>query len=634
MMEEAYMADNYSIVEPLGNRYSNSKLERYWKSFEGKYGLRTSRIIQFDPYASMSRCPVKYILEKFELCQDVPNEKWIEDNLRLFIREEAMGAVGDTPQNFPPKIDGEIFLPDEYLESFLHNSEWENFLKLELPKDDSYTEMARCIYGLLCNPQIGSSKNATNNDKDTFISRVLPLLEQKKRLLFILPGFPFKDQNRFRVPYDASCVDFSEISFLIRLHNLIQALYQVHPFGAEALVLSDGRLYQDIFYIDSRDVEDYQWRLHDFRNKLNIQGEVSIIDLKDLIERADESGEVSKIIGCIEEVISNRFKREDFFQGLVQGMKWNLNSRKLLEDYCDVDAWSIIRCSRNDIKEDLLVAWDWYHKLAEEAATKYAATNLMLKWTNLLQKFFPESIRCTVHPKENQFALAMNYAWNGVAWSGKWPGNIKDISTVPFYTLEEQKIKLVRFRSNHYPCFFTEEPYDQVLDCAKNVLKADGWNVDNIFGREFNIYDLNEFIELGRGDENFAWERQEMSDEYYKALLQFRIGHYKKYGFGVHAIFIDGHLVGQMGLQVLDEQKRQLEYVIFLGKDYTQKGIGTKLLKYLFDRCKDEGIETIYGVIRSDNDISKHIVNKFGGRMIKTMAHYHQTGVLYEIKLK
>ena len=634
MMEEAYMADNYSIVEPLGNRYGNSKLERYWKSFEGKYGLRTSRIIQFDPYASMSRCPIKYILEKFELCQDTPDEKWIEENLKSFIREEAMRATGNMPQNFSPKIDGEIFLPDEYLESFLYNSEWENFLKMELPKDDSYSEMARCIYGLLCNPQIGSSRNATNNYKGTFISRVLPLLEQKKRLLFILPGFPFKDQNRFRVPYDASCVDFSEISFMIRLHNLIQALYQVHPFGAEALVLSDGRLYQDIFYIDSKDVEDYQWRLYDFRNKLNIQGDVSIIDLKDLIERADESGEISKIIKYIEKVISGRFKDEYFFQGLVQGMKWNMNSRKLLEDYSDIDAWSILRNSRNEIKEDLLQTWDWYHKIAEEAAIKYAATNLMLKWTDLLSKFFPESIRCTVHPKENQFALAMNYAWNGVAWSEKWPRNIKDISTVPFYTLEDHKIKLVRFRSNHYPCFFTEESYDQILDYAKNVLKADGWNVDNIFGREFSIYDLNEFVELGRGDENFAWERQKMSDEYYKALLQFRISHYKKYGFGIHAIFAEGHLIGQMGLQVLDEQKKQLEYVIFLGKDYTQKGIGTKLLKYLFNRCKDEGIETIYGVIRSDNDISKHIVNKFGGKMIKTMAHYHQTGILYEIKLK
>ena len=434
------MADNYSIVEPLGNRYGNSKLERYWKSFEGKYGLRTSRIIQFDPYASMSRCPIKYILEKFELCQDTPDEKWIEENLKSFIREEAMRATGNMPQNFSPKIDGEIFLPDEYLESFLYNSEWENFLKMELPKDDSYSEMARCIYGLLCNPQIGSSRNATNNDKGTFISRVLPLLEQKKRLLFILPGFPFKDQNRFRVPYDASCVDFSEISFMIRLHNLIQALYQVHPFGAEALVLSDGRLYQDIFYIDSKDVEDYQWRLYDFRNKLNIQGDVSIIDLKDLIERADESGEISKIIKYIEKVISGRFKDEYFFQGLVQGMKWNMNSRKLLEDYSDIDAWSILRNSRNEIKEDLLQTWDWYHKIAEEAAIKYAATNLMLKWTDLLSKFFPESIRCTVHPKENQFALAMNYAWNGVAWSEKWPRNIKDISTVPFYTLEDHKI--------------------------------------------------------------------------------------------------------------------------------------------------------------------------------------------------
>jgi len=633
MMEEVCMADNYSIVEPLGNRYSSSKLERYWESFEGKYGLRTSRIIQFDPYASMSRCPVKYILEKFELSESIPSKDWIEDNLKLFIREEGMATDTEKPKNFSPEIDEEIFLSDEYLDDFLNNSEWENFLKVELPKDDTYIEMANCIYDLLCNPQIGSSKNAINNDKISFVNHILPLLEQKKRLLFILPGFPFKDQNKFRVPYDASCVDFSEISFLLRLHSLIQALYQVHPFGADALVLSDGRLYQDIFCVDSQEVEMYQWRLHDFRNKLNIQGDVSIIDLKDLIERADENGEISKIIEHIETVICNAFKKEDFFQTLVQGMKWNMNSRKLLKEFNNIDAWEIIKGNRNDIKKDLLETWDWYHDVAEAAAVKYASTNLMLRWTDLLCKFFPESIRCTVHPKKNQFALAMNYAWNGVAWSEKWPISLRDISTVPFYSLKEHKIKMVKFQSNHYPCFFTKEQYNQELNYAKNVLKADGWNVDNIFGREFNIYDLNEFIELGRGDENFAWERQEMSEEYYKTLLQFRINHYKKYGFGVHAIFIDGHLAGQMGLQVLDEQRSQLEYVIFLGKNYAQKGIGTKLLKYLFGRCKDEGIETIYGVIRSDNAISKHIVDKFGGKMVKTMAHYRQTGVLYEIKL-
>lgn len=628
------MADNYSIVEPLGNLDRNTKLERYWKSFEGKYGLRTSRIIKFDPYASMSRCPTKFILEKFDLNTETPSKEWIEDNLKLFIREEGMTSATDIPQQFSPEIDGEIILPDEYLNEFLYNSEWENFLKVELPKDDTDVEMANCIYSLLCNPQIGSSKNAINNDKEAFINQILPLLEQKKRLLFILPGFPFKDQNKFRVPYDASCVDFSEMSFLIRLHNLIQALYQVHPFGAEALVLSDGRIYQDIFCIDSKDVEEYQWRLHDYRNKLNIQGGVSVIDLKDLVDRADENGEITTIIKYIEKVIYDNFVTDEIFLGLIQGMKWNLNSRKILKDYSNIDSWNIIKNMRRDMSGDLLDVWDKYHDLAQSAAVRYAAINLTLKWTDLIHKFFPESIRCTVHPKKNQFALAMSYAWNGVAWSEKWPKSLKNISTVPFYSLGEQnKVKLARFQSTKYPCFFTKEQYNQNLDYAKNILKADGWNVDNIFGREFNIYDLTKFIELGRDDENFAWEKKKMSEEYYTALLQFRISHYKKYGFGVHAIFMDEHLIGQMGLQVLDEQKNQLEYVIFLGKNYVQKGIGTKLLKYLFGRCREEGLESIFGVIRSDNDVSRHIVNKFGGKMIKTMAHYHQSGVLYEIKL-
>lgn len=634
MMEEVYMVDNYSIIEPLGNQNRNTKLERYWKSFEGKYGLRTSRIIQFDPYASMSRCPVKYIMEKFNLNTDFPSEEWIKNNLKQFIREEGMTSATEMPQRFSPKIDGEIILPDEYLDNFLHNSEWDNFLTVELPKDDTYSEMANCIYGLLCDQKIGSSKNAANNDKVSFINQILPLLEQRKRLIFILPGFPFKDQNKFRVPYDASCVDFSEISFLIRLHNLIQSLYQVHPFGAEAIVLSDGRLYQDIFCIDTIDVEEYHWRLHDYRNKLNIQGDVSIIDLKDLIDRADENGEITSIIEYLETIIFNSFVFDESFLNLIQGMKWNLNSRKILKDYNDTDSWSIIKSRRCDVREDLLDIWDIYHNLAKKAAVRYAAINLALKWTDLIHKFFPESIRCTVHPKKNQFALAMGYAWNGVAWSEKWPKGLNDISTVPFYSLgEEAKVKLAKFRSTKYPCFFTKERFDQNLDYAKNVLKADGWNADNIFGREFNIFDLTEFVDLGRNDENFAWEKKKMSEEYYNALIQFRISHYKKYGFGVHAIFMNNHLIGQMGLQVLNEQKNQLEYVIFLGKDYVQKGIGTKLLTYLFGRCKEEGLKTVFGVIHNDDVVSRHIVEKFGGKMINTVAHYHQSGVLYEIRL-
>lgn len=629
------MSEYYSILEPLGNNLGDSKIERCWKGFTGKYGICATRITQFDPYASMSRQPDKYILEKFTIQQQLPSEDWINTSLQDFIHDEFSSTdITQLPQKFGPEIEGIIELTDDYLQNFLNRSEWDNLFSLELPKDNSVLEMADCIYDILCKSQIGSAKNARNVDKAMFIKKIIPLLEKHVRLLFVLPGCPFKDQNRFRVPFQASCADFSEISFLIRLHNMIQALYQVHPYGGQAIILSDGRLYQNIFKIANDDVEEYQWRLRYYRNRLNIQGDVSIIDLKEMIERANENGEIDKIVNHIKTVIREKHCESSYFHSLIQGMKWNMNSKTILKDLSDNDAWMIVKGARSDVREELHAIWDHYEQLALEAAVEYATINLMLKWTDLIKKFFPEAIRCTVHPKKDQIALAMNYAWNGIAWSEKWPASLKDISTVPFSSLQKyERVKQVQFHSNGYPCFFTTERYNQVFDSAKNVLTADGWNVDDIFGREFTIYDHSDFVNLGKNDANFVWEHKVMSEEYYTALLEFRINHYKKHGFGVHAIFKDGKLIGQMGLQVLDEQKQQLEYVIFLGKNYVGKGIGTKLLTYLFSRCQEVGIDTIYGVIRSGNVPSIKLIKKFGGKELKSVSHYQQTGILYKIKL-
>ena len=630
------MSENYSIIEPIGNSQGDSKIERCWKSFTGKYGIHATKITQFDPYASMSRQPCKYILEKFSIRSDLPSLEWIKKNLHSFIHNEFSSLDGSqmTSKAYAPEIEDVVEISDDFLQDFLTDSEWEHLVELSLPKDDSVSEMAQCIYDILCKPQIGSSKNSKNVNKDEFAQQIIPRLENHERLLFVIPGCPFKDQNRFRIPYHASDVDFGEISFLIRLHNMIQALYQVHPYGGQAIILTDGRLYQDIFQIPSDEVEEYQWRLRYFRNQLNIQGDVSIIDLKEMIERSNEDGEIDKVMGQIRNILYEHHIDKPDFRVLIQGMKWNINSKSCLNGLSDEDAWSILTSNRSNIRNNLLGVWDEIERLSVNAAVEYAATNLMLTWTDLIKKYFPYAIRCTVHPKKGQIALAMNYAWNGVAWSEKWPTSLKNITTVPFYQLQKyKKVQQVVFRSNGYPCFFTTEQYNQIFDAARNVLTADGWNVENLFGREFSIYDHSEFVNLGRNDANFVWARKTMSEDFYTALLEFRINHYKKYGFGVHAIFKDDKLIGQMGLQVLDEERKQLEYVIFLGKDYTKQGIGTKLLSFLFDRCKKEGIDTIYGVIRHDNTPAIKQIKKFGGKELKAVAHYQQTGILYKIKL-
>ena len=315
-------------------------------------------------------------------------------------------------------------------------------------------------------------------------------------------------------------------------------------------------------------------------------------------------------------------------------MKWNMNSRKLLADLSAEDAWRIIKDPREEVPDVLHPQWDDFHAKAIEAAIKYAAVNLMLSWTNLINLFFPESIRCTVHPKKGQVALAGNYPWNGVAWSEKWPKGFHNIKTEPFYKLGKYTdIKKVVLKGFNYPCFYTTGLHNQNLDAAKLVLPATGWNYEDFFGRELSIYDMDIFAQMGQDDPYFNWLRTVQPKEYYTSLLQFRIAHYKKYGFGVHAVFWKGEFIGQLGLQVYAEKNDQIEFVIFLGKEYVNKGLGTKLLRYLFSRCKEEGICTLVGVIRNENEVAQKCIKKFNAKQIRTVTHYQKNGILYEINL-
>lgn len=635
-MEVIFTNKKYAVIEPRIENSTEAKLERVWGSFSGCYSIRNTKITMFDPYAAMSIQPVQYILSPFSIDDTMPSEDWIDKNLESFIREENYTERyrNDKSSAFFPVVEKTIEIQDEFLQEFLNQSEWEKSTQLELPKDDSIESMADCIYKVLCKPQIGSTKNLQNVDKNTFCQQLIPLLKSRQRLLFVLPGCPFKDQNRFRVPFSASNADFSEISFLIRLHNMVQALYQMHPYGGQVIVLSDGRLYQDIFKITNTDVEEYRWRLIDYRNKLNIRGDINIIDIKDMIERANSNGVISRILHYIEDIITRKHCNTRCFENLIYGMKWNINSRLLLSDLSDSDAWAIMNCNPEEVPSRLLSRWKEYNDIAVEAAISYASTNLMLKWTDLIKKFFPDSIRCTVHPKKDQFTLSQSYAWNGIAWSQKWPSSIKDIQTIPYYKLQEfQKINKVVFRSTGLPCFFTQASNHTTFDCAKEVLNSDGWNYNDIFGRMFTIYDLPAFINLGKDDPNFTWARKKVSEEYYTTLLDFRLNHYKKYGFGVHALFQNNNLIGQLGIQVLDENSQQIEFVIFLGKKYVNKGLGTKLLGYLFERCRTAGIKKIYGVTRTENDPAQKLIRKYGGVAIKSVTHYEYPGILYELNL-
>lgn len=634
--------NSYSYIEPLGHEHPKTKIERYWSSFWGPYSLTRSRTIEYAHNSNMTFIPLQYSLSRFNICDTLPEKEWILENFLSLVRTEFSDKQQILPNNWPVKINKTIALGDNFIDNISANSESVIYIDRKTKSIDSTTSVAEDVYSLLCNPKVGDKNNAYNVDREAFIERFTSELSENKRLLFVLPGFPFKDQNRFRVPYQADEPDMAEIAFMLRLYRLTQSLYQEHPYGADIVVLTDGELYCELFDVDSNEVEKYQNKLLYYRNKLNLQATVSFISIKEMIDRANETGIIDKILKHIKNILKqfiNSKANSEFnlaFNTLKKGMKWNINSKYTAINVDDSVCWDIICSECSSVSPDYVDLWNKIDEKASEIALQYATINLMLKKTSLIQCFFPDSIRGTVHPKPEQFALAgsPSYAWNGVAWSKSWPNTIDDFHVCAIKDLcDEKAVNQVVSLNTGLPLFFTASDYKPNIHNAQKAFPMKKHIIANLQIKPFKDSDAKFLDKLGKNDPNFNWSRVTKDDEYYEELLKFRIEHYKKYGFGVYGIWHDNELIGQVGLQVLDYDSDQVECVIFLGKKHTGQKIGSALLHYIIESCKSNKMNNLFAVVRPDNDIGIALAKKFGGVSISNVTHYDEKGIKFKINL-
>lgn len=627
-----------SILEPHGQTHPRTKLERLWSLSDGKFCLARKRVLSYDPTAYMTYGPMEYSLRPFELPADLPTIEWTESAFQEFVRAEFSQDLDFTaPEALSPIIRRRTGISTSYLSRLLSESESGHSSRRLRPGASEESVLSR-VFDLLCDPAVGAVINSQNNIKDEFIAEH----QASSRLLFVLPGFPFKDQNIVRVPYGPDEPDCAEISLLVRLYRLTQALYQVHPYGADVVVLTDGSLYADIFGVDQTSVSRYMSRLLNYRNSLNLQGAVSFIPLKDLVDRSSSSQPssstvVDTVMRHLQDLVKGNDDVEESFRTLVAGMKWNVESRTRLQGIKLHDAWNILRAKRSEVPEEHHAIWNSIHDAATNAALKYASVNLMLKWLDLIKLFFPKAIRGTIHPKPGQFALGgpgTTYAWNGIAWADSWPDSIDDIRTRPYFTLgEEAQLEEVVFEETGLPAFYTRASSTD-LGIASTILPREGWTEGRIFGREFIPADLEALVELAADDPFFAWHRKPCDREYLETLLRFRLSHYREFGFGVHGIWKGGELIGQCGLQVLDKETDEIEFAIFLGQNYTRDGLGLSLASWTLERCRGAGMQNVFGVVRPDNPAGLALVRRLGGEEIGRTTHFGSVAIKFIFDLR
>lgn len=428
--------------------------EQAWEETPAGYALIPKRVERFDPVSELLYAPIEYIQSPLDnVIDSQPSSEWITETFMGFVN----GEFGTTmEQNLcPPRPPEWSFkkttydIAQDYLEQCEKELVYGGFIDAII-RDSP--DMLEKLYAIFTNPLIGNPKNLKFFDKALFIESLTPLIQQQLRLKFVMPSFPFKDQCILRANAPPSHVDLGEIALLIRLHTLALAIYQVHPFGADWILVSDGRAYSDMLRVPIKEVNEYQERLLWYRNHLNLQGTISIIDLKEMTRKlqSKDSGEelfehtVTSIYNILKkQVESSNSEISNLFRVLVRGMKKNTNLKDIIGGLTWEETWDILNTDSIDaIKPEHKKIWREVDDIVVDVAYKYASHGLAMRYHDIYKRFLPDSIRATIHPKPRQIAvpkLGDVFPWNGVGLLFIKDGKL-EIRTCPLYTILRKDI--------------------------------------------------------------------------------------------------------------------------------------------------------------------------------------------------
>lgn len=429
-------------------------IERKWKETPPGYSFVAHKTERYDPSSGFFYAPTEYERIELDYCTDEPpSQQWIHDAFIGFVRGE-FGSTS-TRGEYPGQVEWKSRLSTSEKVFWKYRDRCESELLYSGLIDDliqsAGTEMSQQLYALFTNPILGNKENLKFMNFNEFSSKVNPLIEQHDRLRIVLPSYPFKDQNTFRTEATPGHVDLGEIALMVRMHVLALAMFQVHPFGADWIIISDGLAYAPIFKVGIEDVIEYKERLLEIRNQLNIQGTVNFIDLKELTQKlqSHQAGfeifdqTVRHIRNVIEGIVkSQNGSIYESFLVLVRGMKWNINTRTFSSLLGREDLWILVNTPTVDnVPERLQSHWREFDEIGKNAAFEYAAFNLALRYHSALDRVLPNSLRATIHPKQGQIAVPSFgevFPWNGVGVLRDENLGPTSVETWPLYKLFKQ----------------------------------------------------------------------------------------------------------------------------------------------------------------------------------------------------
>ncbi len=219
-----------------------------------------------------------------------------------------------------------------------------------------------------------------------FLSRIKISIEKNEPISLVLPAFPGKSPNQEKVL--GVLPDFAEELSLKFLNNLCERVKEYYKPGAKIILCSDGRVFSDVVGIKESDITSYQVELDRMIKKMSLKN-ISTFNLDDFYYNLS-------FIQMRDELMKKFGTTLDFLKFKIKKGNSSLSSfeeREANRMYCGITRFLFEDSAHsNQVKSRSL--------LQKEARIKaYEVIRRSNAWSELIEKYFPNSVRLSIHPQ-------------------------------------------------------------------------------------------------------------------------------------------------------------------------------------------------------------------------------------------
>ena len=251
---------------------------------------------------------------------------------------------------------------------------------------------------------------------DAHLPKVMEAIRKGEKIRFVLPAFPGKSPNPSKVL--GVLPDMAEIEGLTFLNGLCERIKSHYEPGAEIVICSDGRVFNDIIGIRDEDLTAYQKEIGKLIQELGLKN-LATFDLHSVYSGKDHDRlrrDLMEKYGRSLDELRSMVKRG----GSESGTRAEKDAHR---HYCGTVRFLV---------EDAHFPGQTKSKNAlqkECRAKSYEVMRRSNAWTELIAEHFPEAVRLSIHP-QNCGSTKLGIQLLGASnWLTPWHGVAVDIGS-------------------------------------------------------------------------------------------------------------------------------------------------------------------------------------------------------------